>query len=313
MSVLELHSLTKRYGDTLAVEDLSFTVERGGIHGLLGPNGSGKTTALACALGLLRPSSGDARVLGVPAREIHRTAGRVGAVFDSASLVSGLTVRQNLAYAQRLLGHAGGRGPEEVLRLVGLEGLGARRVGELSLGQTKRVSVARALLGAPELLVLDEPLSALDTLGVRTMLTLVQRLAEEGMTLLVSSHRLREMEEVLTDVTILFRGRLVANGTLEELRGGDEERVRLDVSALSEAERVLAGMEGVEWEVLPPGPAPQEGAASLRLALHGLSTGDVNRTLVEAGCTVTALVPERRDLSALFEELVGENEAEETR
>jgi ABC-2 type transport system ATP-binding protein len=303
--------LTKRYGDTVAVEGLSLTVERGEVHGLLGPNGSGKTTALACALGLLRPSGGDAEVLGVPSPEIHRTGGRVGVVFDAAGLVAGLTVRQNLVYAQRLLGHHGGRGPEEVLRLVGVDGLAARRIGALSLGQAKRVSVARALLGAPELLVLDEPLSALDTLGVRTMLALVRRLADEGVTLLLASHRLRDVEEVLTHVSILSRGRLLAHGALEELRGGGDEHLRLHVAPLADAERLLEGIEGVQVVEVVATTAGEE-ASTLRLRLHGVTAGEVNRALVEAGCTVSAVVPERRDLHALFEEHVGRDDREAT-
>jgi len=297
MPVLELRSLGKRYGTTLALENLSLSVERGEVHGLLGPNGSGKTTALACALGLLRPSAGTARVLGEPASAIHRTLGRVGAVFDSASLVPGLSVRANLEYARRLLGHDGGRGPEEALRLAGIEELAGRRVGRLSLGQAKRVSVARALLGRPELLVLDEPLSALDTLGVRAMLTLIRRLAGEGLALFVSSHRLREMEEVVTHASILSRGRLVASGSLRELCGEHEE-LRLDVAPLEEARAVLARLPGVLGCEL-------EAPSSLRVRLNGLAPGEVNRVLVESGCTVSALFPRRRDLFSLFEELVG--------
>ena len=305
MPALEVRALSKRYGRAQAVENVTLTVERGQIYGLLGPNGSGKTTTLGCALGLIRPSRGDVRILGEPARRIHRTQGRVGAVFDIACLLKRLTVRQNLEYARRLLGRPGGRGPAEVMELVGIDALAKRRAGRLSLGEQKRVAIARALLGSPELLVLDEPLSALDTLGARATLSMIRRLSEEGLTFILSSHRLPEMETVITHAGILAKGRVLAEGALPELLGERQHRYRLRISPVDRAERVLADLGGIEC--LEQHARRGDGAGDgteLIVCLDGCPIDAVNRALVRAGCSVFAIVPERHDLVSAFEGLV---------
>ena len=141
MFVLEVDSLSKRFGGQQAVQDVSFRVECGQIFGLLGPNGSGKTTTIACALGLLRADAGQTRVLGHPSAQLARNQGKLGAVFDQDNLIGGLSVRNNLEYATRLLGHKGGRKPSEVLELTGIAQLAKRRANQLSLGQRKRVAL----------------------------------------------------------------------------------------------------------------------------------------------------------------------------
>ena len=193
-----------------------------------------------------------------------------------------MTVRNNLEYARRLLGHRGGRTPEQALELMGVTDLAGRRAGKLSLGQKKRVAVARALLGSPELLVLDEPLSALDTLGARAMLRLIRRLAGEGITLIVSSHRLHEMESVITHAGILGRGRVLQAGSLDELLGANRGRYRLRFGATAEVDRVngvfetLGSIQTLEREHTAEG-------LDLLVHLDGLPVEDVNRALVEAG------------------------------
>ena len=306
MSVLEIRSLAKRFGSTSAVRDVSFAVERGDVYGLLGPNGSGKTTTLACALGLLRPDRGEVRVLGVPAARICTTDGKVGAVFDGSNLVPGLTVRANLEYARRLLGHSGGRTIDEVLALLGVDDLARRRAGRLSLGQKKRVAVARALLGSPELVLLDEPLSALDAVGVRSMLELIRRLSREGTTLVLSSHRLHEMQQVVTRAGILASGSLVAEGTLEELltpAPSARARYRISAAPAERAARLLDGLTGV---LRVDGVATDGRGQALRVELDGVGIGALNRALVEAGCDVTAIAPEDGDLTTLFDALVAD-------
>jgi ABC-type multidrug transport system ATPase subunit len=297
MNVLEVEGLIKRYGNVRAVEDVSLHVARGEIYGLVGPNGSGKTTTLSCALGLLRPDAGRVRVLGLPAREIHRSGGRVAVVFDSATLVDGLTCRQNLAYTRRLLGHDGGREDDEALRLTGLERLADRRAGRLSLGQRRRLAIARALIGSPELLVLDEPLSGLDTVGVTGMLELFRRLNRQGQTLLLSSHRLHEMESVVTRVAILVDGRLAREAPLAELLEGGRLRLLLRATPVERAREVLGGLEGLERIEL-------RRTDELLVMPGGHGPAEINRALVDAGCSVHALVPERVTLQSAFEELV---------
>ena len=297
-AVLEIRSLHKRYGRVVAVEDVSLRVERGAIFGLLGPNGSGKTTTLACALGLLRPTSGHITVLGVPSERLHTTGGRVGAVFDESVLVRGLSVRAQLVYARSLFGHEGGRTIDEALELVGLAELAARSVTRLSLGQRKRLAVAAALAGAPQLVVLDEPLSGLDPPGAREFLALLRSLSAEGLTILVSSHRLYEMETVLTHAAILIAGRVARAGSLADLlaeRGG----LALSVDDPERARAVLAGLAGVATTGREP-----DGRLIVDPGEH--TAAEVNRALVQAGVGVSSLAPRNASLPGLFHALVEE-------
>lgn len=294
---LELAGLTKRYGRLTAVADLNLSVPRGSVFGLLGQNGAGKSTTLACALGLLRPSAGRATVLGLPARQLHRSLGRVGVVFDAPVLVRGLTVRGQLRYARRLFGHTGGRSADEALALVGMDRLARRRVGRLSLGQEKRLAVAAALMGAPELLVLDEPLSGLDPLGARDLLGLFTELASAGLTILVSSHRLNDIEPVLSHAAVLVGGRLAAVGRLRELLGA-RGRLRLRVDDRARALQLLEerpGLTGVE----APGDAPEV----LYVDAGDADPADLARLLVEGGVALRELAGADRSLAGLFESL----------
>ncbi|MFT5285101.1 MAG: ABC-2 type transport system ATP-binding protein [Planctomycetota bacterium] len=301
MPVLEICSLTKRYGRVLALDNINLTVEPGQVYGLLGTNGSGKTTTMACALGLMRPTSGDVRVLGVPASQIHRTHGRVAAMFDAATLAPGLSVRENLGYARRLLGHTGGRGVNDVLELVGIADLAKQRAGALSLGQSRRLSISRILLGQPELVVLDEPLSGLDTIGVLEVLNLFRQLQSEGVTLLLSSHRMHEMERVVTHVGILKSGKLIHESSLDELLGLARGRVRIQTDDDERAREVLNEMDSV---VSVNTIQSRAGVQELIVELGAIDRGTLNRTLVEAGCNPTALVPEGDSLHEVFENLV---------
>jgi ABC-2 type transport system ATP-binding protein len=301
-AALAVRSLVKTYGAVRAVDDVSFEVPRGSIYGLLGPNGSGKTTTLSCALGLLQQDSGTLSVLGLPAARIHETAGRVGVVFDAATLVDGLTCRQNLQYARRLLGHAGGRSDDEALELTGITALAGRRAGRLSLGQRRRLAIARALIGKPELLVLDEPLSGLDTVGVRSMLQLFRALHGQGLTLLLSSHRLPEMETILTRAAIIMAGRLLREASLDDLLHGGQLRLRVRAAPAPDALAALARLRGVT--VLE-----HRADDELLLAPGGIAPAAVNAALVAAGCAVSAFVPERATLLSVFEALVDEQRA----
>ena len=334
MDVLRIESLHKRFGRTVAVHDLSLVVQPGQLFGLLGPNGSGKTTTLGCALGLLRPDRGRIEVLGIPSQRIHETRGRVAVVFDAPTLVPGLTVRHNLAYARRLLGHSGGRGDDELLALVGMSEYASRRVGNLSLGQHRRVSIARALVGRPELLVLDEPLSGLDTMGVRSMLTLFARLREEGLTIIASSHRLHEMERIATHVAIIVGGRVARTARVDELVGPSHDHLEIVASPAGKARALLAALPGVH--LLDDGPSPDadEGCADVgdrdagstpangepraaseqatfAVRLDGALPESVNRALIDAGCEVARLAPRHVGLLDVFEELVDAHGVEE--
>lgn len=306
MAALRIESLSKRFGRTVAVRDVSLTVESGQLYGLLGPNGSGKTTTLSCALGLLHPDGGRISVLGRPASQIHRLAGKVAVVFDQPTLVRGLTVAQNLAYAQRLLGHSGGRPAAETLQLAGIADLAERRAGRLSLGQSRRLAIARALLGRPELLVLDEPLSGLDTLGVTTMLNLFSQLSAQGLTLVLSSHRLHELERIVTHVGVLIGGRVVREATLDDLLSGVAGQLRVRVDDVALARKALGRVSGA---VLGKS---DEARGVLRLDPGPQGAPAITRALVEAGCAVSSVEPRRSGLQSVFETLLEEYGPQDT-
>jgi ABC-2 type transport system ATP-binding protein len=211
-----VRSLTKRFGDIAAVDDLSFSLGRGTVTGFLGPNGAGKTTTLRLLLGLAEPSAGEALVFGRRYHDLDQPARRVGAVLESSDFHPGRSGRDHL----RALGLAAetqlGR-VEEVLELVELEPAAGRRLRTYSLGMRQRLGLATALLGDPELLVLDEPANGLDPAGVHWLRRFLRRFAEQGRTVLVSSHMLAEAAQTVDDVVIIDRGRFVATGRIDEL------------------------------------------------------------------------------------------------
>lgn len=309
MTALRITSMSKKYGRVEAVRDLSLTVERGDLYGLLGPNGSGKTTTLRCTLGLLRPDRGSVELLGVPVGRIAATAGRVAVVFDQAHLVPRLTAVDNLVYARGLLGHDGGRTIDEVLEIVELEHRRTHRPDELSLGQQRRLSIARALLGRPELVILDEPLSGLDALGVARMLELFRRLRDEGLTIVLSTHRLHEMESVITRAGILLDGRIVAEDDRDALLGGPGTALRVEVAA-ADAERAAARLTETARTPAERTTSGTSGLAALRVVLpDDVAPPAVARALLDADVPLHALVPERRTLQTTFERLVAEHRA----
>ena len=214
--MIEVQALTKRYGRTVAVDDLSFRVEPARVTGFLGPNGAGKTTTLRTVLGLVSPTSGGATVLGRPYRELDEPTRRVGAVLEASSFHPGRSGRNHL----RVLAGAAGIAPrrvDEVLDLVELSADGKRRVGGYSLGMRQRLSLAAALLGDPDVLVLDEPANGLDPAGMRWLRDLLRSLTDRGRGILVSSHVLAEVEQIADDIVIIHRGRFVAQATPAEL------------------------------------------------------------------------------------------------
>jgi ABC-2 type transport system ATP-binding protein len=208
---LALDGLTKRYGDRTAVDGLSAEIPQGAIAGFIGPNGAGKTTTMAMLLGLVGPTAGDGCVLGEPLRAPERYLHRVGALLEGPALWPGLTGRENL----RVLAELGRRDKariDEVLALVGLADRADDRFGRYSLGMKQRLGVAAALLGDPELLILDEPTNGLDPAGIREMRRLIAAIADQRRTVLVSSHILSELEHVCDWLMVIDRGRLVYTG-----------------------------------------------------------------------------------------------------
>jgi ABC-2 type transport system ATP-binding protein len=218
-AVVSVRSLCKRYGEVVAVDGLTFWLERGTITGFLGPNGAGKTTTLRLLLGLAEPTAGEALVFGRRYRELDQPARRVGAVLESSDFDPGRSGRNHLRALALATGVSYGR-VEELLALVELEQAAGRPVRGYSLGMRQRLGLAGALLGDPELLLLDEPANGLDPVGVRWLRGFLRRLAGEGRTVLVSSHGLAEVAQTVEQVVIIDRGRLIATVRLDELADG---------------------------------------------------------------------------------------------
>jgi ABC-2 type transport system ATP-binding protein len=215
-AAIRFEHVTKRYGNTLALDDLSFDVPDGQVVGFLGPNGAGKSTAIRILTGLAKPSSGTARVRGKPYAELPYPARAVGVALEQLCCHPGRSGRDHLL-VQALAGHIAARRVDEALALVGLSDAAHRRVGTYSLGMRQRLNLAGAFLGDPSVLVLDEPTNGLDPAGVRWLRLLLRGMAAEGRTLLISSHGLAEMEHTADIFVIVAKGRLMAAGRLDEI------------------------------------------------------------------------------------------------
>ena len=219
MSVIEVRGLTKRFGQVLAVDRLSFTVKAGEVVGFLGPNGAGKTTTLRMLLGLVRPDEGTATINGSAYADLAEPLHQVGAVLEASGFQPGRTARNHLR-VQALAGQADPSRVDDVLELTGLREAADRRIGGFSLGMRQRLGLATALLPDPELLILDEPANGLDPEGVRWLRDLLRGMAAEGATVLVSSHILAEVAHTVDSVVILDRGHLVTQSSLADLTIG---------------------------------------------------------------------------------------------
>jgi ABC-2 type transport system ATP-binding protein len=242
MPVIEVRHLTKRYGSVSAVQDLSFTVRPGRVTGFLGPNGSGKSTTLRAILGLVRPTSGSAFVLDQPFQTLADPAAIVGASLEATAFHPGRTARQHLRILATAAGLPRGR-VAEVLEEVRLDGAADRRAGGFSLGMGQRLSLAAALLGRPQVLVLDEPANGLDPAGMQWLRKLLRRFATDGGTVLLSSHALGEVAQTVDDVVIINHGRLVTAAPLTHLNDMTQTRVRVQ-SPQAERLQQLVRSEG---------------------------------------------------------------------
>jgi ABC-2 type transport system ATP-binding protein len=225
--MIEVRGLTKRYGDVLAVDDLSFDVEPGKVTGFLGPNGAGKSTTMRMVLGLDTPSAGTATVNGRRFSSLAEPLREVGALLDPGALHPGRTGRNHLRVAARTHG-IGARRVDEVIDEVGLGSAAGRRIKGYSLGMRQRLGIAGALLADPRVLLFDEPINGLDLDGVRWIRALLRRLADDGRTVLVSSHLMSEVQQTADRLVIIGQGRLLADATTREVLGGlGRRQVRL--------------------------------------------------------------------------------------
>jgi ABC-2 type transport system ATP-binding protein len=289
-------SLTKRFGELTAVDDLSFELDQGTITGFLGPNGAGKTTTLRMLLGLAAPTAGRALVFDQPYSQLERPALRVGAVLEATDFHPGRSGRDHLRTLSRAVGVSDSR-VDEVLRLVELDGASGRRVKGYSLGMRQRLGLASALLGDPELLVLDEPANGLDPEGVRWLRDFLRVFASEGRTVLVSSHVLAEVAQTVDQVLIINRGRLVVESPLDELTARVGGSVRVRSPKLSQLQEALR-REGIEVSV----------NNDHALVAHGTTGERVGDVAFAAGVPVHELVADASSLEEVFLELTSETQ-----
>jgi len=275
--VIEVDGLTKRYGATLAVDDLSFSVAPGTVTGFLGPNGAGKSTTMRAILGLVRPTTGTTAVLGQQYRELDRPLRRVGALLETFDAHPGRSGRNHLRVLAVAAGIPTSR-VQEVLALVDLSEAGRRRVKGYSLGMRQRLGLAAALLGDPEVLVLDEPANGLDPQGIRWLRDFLRSLAGEGRTILISSHVLAEVAQTVDEVVIIHRGKLIRHAAMAEVealaagsttvRSPDADRLATLLTRERFEARIVA--DG-RLEVTAPPERVGEIAAANGIVLHELS------------------------------------------
>lgn len=296
--MIEVQSLTKRYGPATAVEDLSFTVESGIVTGFLGPNGAGKSTTMRMITGLDEPTAGSATVDGKLYRDLDCPLTRVGTLLDAK------WVHPNRSAANHLKWMAAANGiprkrVDEVLDLVGLSHVAGRKAGKFSLGMGQRLGLAAALLGDPDTLILDEPVNGLDPEGIRWVRDFVRSLAAEGRTVLISSHLLSEMSLTADRLVVIGRGRLVADTTTHEfIRNSSESTTVVRSEHLDQLEKAL-GDEGIETE------RSTDDDDRAVLVARGTSPDDIGRIAFSYGLMLLELSERRASLEDAFMQMTG--------
>ncbi|MDI6901630.1 MAG: ABC transporter ATP-binding protein [Anaerosomatales bacterium] len=297
--IVETEALAKHYKRAAAVDGIDLAVGRGEIYGFLGLNGAGKTTTIRMLMGLVRPTAGEIRIFGEPMpRRRMAVMGRVGSLVESPSYYAHLSGYDNLRIVSTLLGVD----EAEIRRVLGVVGLSPadaeRKVGQYSLGMKQRLGIASALIGSPELLVLDEPTNGLDPAGIQEIRELVRRLPREfGITVLVSSHLLAEVDQIATSVGVIHRGRLLFQGPIDDLRAHSAPRVRVEVDRRDDAMAALraAGIAAdTDSEALTLSSVRRDDAAA------------AVRVLVSERIAIYRVAEERRTLEDIFLELTAE-------
>jgi ABC-2 type transport system ATP-binding protein len=290
---ITVSGLAKTFGTVKAVDNLSFTVEPGTVTGFLGPNGAGKTTTLRCLLGLVTPTAGGSTIGGRPYTELHTPATTVGALLEASSFHPARTARSHLRVYCTVSGISTRRA-DEVLELVGLTGAANRKVKGFSMGMRQRLGLAAALLGDPQVLILDEPANGLDPEGIVWLRQFLRQLAGQGRTILVSSHVLSEVEQTVDSIVIINNGRLVRQGTLAEL---SEHHGHAVLVRSPEAERLVSALDGkAEIDKLDDG----------ALRITGPSTAEVGHLAFVERIELHELATERSDLEQIFFALTGD-------
>lgn len=300
--VIQTDGLTKQYGSVVAVDNLSMEVRRGRVYGLLGPNGSGKTTTMGMLLGLLRPTAGSFKLFG-SADGHEESLQRVGAIIESPSFYPYLSGRQNLQYFQLISGRGDAAELDGLLERVGLGGRGNDRFRTYSLGMKQRLGIAYALLGNPDIVFLDEPTNGLDPEGVIEVRDLIRSIGSEERTVLLSSHLLHEVEQVCDSVTIISKGKLIAQGKVDDLVSSSrQEQVRLRTGDDAKAREVLSALEWVE-EV-----SAEDGA--LLVSAPVARSIELSSALARSEVYIAEMAPVETSLEEYFLEVTGGQEGD---
>jgi ABC-2 type transport system ATP-binding protein len=284
-----VQNLTKHFGQVAAVQNLSFHVEPGSVTGFLGPNGSGKTTTLRMLLGLVRPTSGWATINGEPFNRLGNPARVVGGVLEAQGFHPGRTARDHLRVYAAAMGVHDQRA-DEVLNLVGLGAAGNRAAGGFSLGMKQRLALATALIGDPQVLVLDEPANGLDPEGIAWLRAFLKAFAQSGRTVLISSHLLAEVEQTIDQVVIISRGQTMYAGSLDELRKSQQSRV---IVQPADPQKLAVALQEAKITNVTPTP---DG----KLAVVGATIQQVGDIAAQAGVALYGVHEERADLEQLF-------------
>ncbi len=294
-SVLRISNLRKNYGKFEVIRGLQLEVARGAIHGLVGLNGSGKTTTLECVLGLQANDGGEISILDRRPHQIHLNHGRVVAIFDTPSLNPNLSVYQTLAHAAMLC-EENSRRIDEVIHLLGIEAFTDFKIKNLSLGNKRRASIAQGLIGNPELVLLDEPFNGLDAGGVDDVLRLITTLNhEQGTTFLLSSHQLPYLEQICSHIAILHQGQIALSGSKAELLNEANTILQVRVSD-KELTRELATNNNLSW-------IENSDPELVSLDIGEVNPAEVNSLLVTNGIAVSELIQQRASLESLFRQI----------
>ncbi len=297
---LSVSKLNKSYGNFKVIRDLELQVARGSIHGLVGLNGSGKTTTLECILGLKDFNSGNISVLGHSPADLHRARGKIVAIFDTPSLPPNVSLRHCLQHAS-LLCEKAVRSPEQVEAMLGLESFSNFKIKQLSLGNKRRASIAHALLGQAELILLDEPFNGLDAGGVDDVLSLITRLnAEEGTSFLLSSHQLPYLEQVCSHIAVLNRGAIAVSDSVTNLLKENFESVLIRSEDRSSLLTALQSIDAVEYLK-----TDDEGYHHVSLA--NKSSAELNQELNAKNIEVSELILQRASLASMFRKITSED------
>ena len=299
---LSVNGLNKSYGSFEVLKNLDLELKQGSILGLVGLNGSGKTTTIECILGLQEANSGSVSILNHTPQKLHETRGKIVSIFDTPSLHPNLTVRQSLEHAKLLSGSLV-RTPQQVEELLGIEKYSTFKIKNLSLGNKRRASLAQALLGNPELIILDEPFNGLDAEGVDDVLALIRRLnKDKGTTFLLSSHQLPYLESICSHIAILHQGKILVSDNIDDLLANTNHSILLKTETEATAIKFLEARDDITI-------INKNSDGYLELSTKDVRSSDLTRQLVENQIAVSELVLKQASLGNLFRAITSEESA----